>query len=113
MYLHNHKLKEGKIMIKKIMDQIIAERKKKNTEDDYGIEDCWNKMIDILSKDIHETVAYLESCSEEEIYFISEIFEDVSERLQSREYIDCLRRLDDKFPNLNMTKDIDIAEKYM
>lgn len=30
-------------------------------------------MIDILSKDINETVAYLENCSEEDIYFISEV----------------------------------------
>ena len=57
-------------MIKDIMDDIISERKSKNIEDDYGIQNCWNKMIDILSKDINETVAYLENCSEEDIYFI-------------------------------------------
>ena len=68
-------------MIKNIMDDIISERKSKNIEDDYGIQNCWNKMIDILSKDINETVAYLENCSEEDIYFISEVFEDVSELL--------------------------------
>ena len=78
-------------MIKDIMDDIISERKSKNIEDDYGIQNCWNKMIDILSKDINETVAYLENCSEEDIYFISEVFEDVSEQLQSKEYIECLR----------------------
>lgn len=100
-------------MNKNLMDKIIAERKKKSIEDDYGIQDCWDKMVDILSKDIYETVAYLESCSEEDIYFISEIFEDVSEQLQSKEYIECLRRLDKKFPSLNMTKDIDLAEEYI
>ena len=84
-----------------------------NIEDDYGIQNCWNKMIDILSKDINETVAYLENCSEEDIYFISEVFEDVSEQLQSKEYIECLRKLDDKFPNLDMTKDINLAEEYI
>ena len=100
-------------MIKDIMDDIISERKSKNIEDDYGIQNCCNKMIDILSKDINETVAYLENCSEEDIYFISEVFEDVSEQLQSKEYIECLRKLDDKFPNLDMTKDIDLAEEYI
>ena len=35
-------------MIKDIMDDIISERKSKNIEDDYGIQNCWNKMIDIL-----------------------------------------------------------------
>ena len=98
---------------KDIMDNIISERKSKNIEDDYGIQNCWNKMIDILSKDINETVAYLENCSEKDIYFISEIFEDVSEMLQSKEYIECLRKLDDKFPDLHMTKDIDLVEEYI
>ena len=57
-------------MIKDIMDDIISERKSKNIEDDYGIQNCWNKMIDILSKDINETVAYLENCSEEKIFIL-------------------------------------------
>lgn len=70
-------------------------------------------MVDILSKDIYETITYLESCSEEDIYFISEVFEDVSEQLQSKEYIACLRRLDKKFPSLNLTKDINLAEEYI
>ena len=56
-------------MIKDIMDDIISERKSKNIEDDYGIQNCWNKMIDILSND--------------------------------------------KFPNLDMTKDIDLVEEYI
>ncbi|MDE6233451.1 MAG: hypothetical protein K2M60_08935 [Lachnospiraceae bacterium] len=99
--------------MKDIMDEIIVERKSKNIEDDYGIQNCWNKMIDVLSKDIYETVAYLENCSEEDIYFISEVFEDVSEQVKSKEYIKCLRRLDNKFPNLSMTKDIDLAEEYI
>lgn len=100
-------------MIKNLMDKIIAERKKKHNEDDYGIQDCWNKMEDILSEDVHETITYLENCSEEDLYFISEIFEDVSVRLQSKEYIACLRRLDEKFPDLDMTKDIEVAEGYV
>ena len=29
-------------MIKDIMDNIISERKSKNIEDDYGIQNCWN-----------------------------------------------------------------------
>ena len=98
---------------KEVIEVFYFEWERKNIEDDYGIQNCWNKMIDILSKDINETVAYLENCSEEDIYFISEVFEDVSEQLQSKEYIECLRKLDDKFPNLDMTKDIDLVEEYI
>ena len=100
-------------MIKNIMEEIILERKKKHIEDDYGIERCWNQMIDILSKDLNDTIKYLQNCSEEDIYYISEIFEDVSGNLKSKEYIRCLRELDKKFPKLNLTEDIDLAEDYM
>jgi len=100
-------------MKKDIMDKIISDRKGKNIEDDYGIQKCWDEMIEALSQDIYETIEYLENCSEDELSFISEIFEDVSEKLKSQEYIACLRKIDMKFPNLNMTKDIDLAEDYI
>lgn len=99
-------------MLKEIMDNLIRERKNKHPEDDYGIYECWDKMTEILSQDIDETIQYLENCSEEDLYFISEIFEDISEKVKSEKYIGCLRKLDKKFPNLNMTRDIDIAESY-
>lgn len=100
-------------MIKNLMDNIIAERKSKSIEDDYGIQVCWDKMVEILSSNIYETIEYLENCSKEDLYFISEIFEDVSEQLKSKEFIDCLRKLDIKFPELDMTRDIDLAEEYI
>ena len=100
-------------MIKIKMDKLILERKNKCLEDDYGIQECWNKMTEVLSQNVQETNEYLEQCSEEEIYYISEIFEDISEQLKSKEYIECLRKLDKKYPNLNMTADIDLAEEYI
>lgn len=100
-------------MVKILMDEIIIERKKKHMEDDYGIQECWNKMIAVLSQDVYETIAYLESCSEDQMYYVSEVLEDVSAKLQSKDYILCLRKLDEKFPDLQMTEDIDLAEEMI
>jgi hypothetical protein len=100
-------------MIKEIMQDIIEERKKKNIEDYIGIQKCWDKMIQILSENETETIKYLQLCDQKELYFISEVFEDVSEKLQSKEYIECLRGLDKKYPELEMTNDIDLAEEYI
>lgn len=97
-------------MDKVLMDEIIIEREKKHIEDDYGIQECWDKMINILSQNVYETIDYLESCSEDQIYYVSEVFEDISEKIQSKEFIICLRKLDEKFPDLHMTGDIDLAE---
>ena len=100
-------------MIQERMMKIIEERKKKHIEDDNGIQECWKKMIDVLSVDVQQTVVYLENCTQVELYYISEVFEDISERLQSQTFIECLRKLDEKFPELKMTQDIDLAETYI
>ncbi|EFR86107.1 conserved hypothetical protein [Listeria monocytogenes FSL F2-208] len=34
---------------------------------------------------------------------ISSVFDDVSEKIQSRKFISCLRELDKKFPDLKLT----------
>ncbi|MEI2393428.1 hypothetical protein V8V55_26920, partial [Priestia megaterium] len=77
------------------------------------IQKSWNEIIEILSENEENTIRYLENCSKEDLYWISEVFEDVAEIIQSKELIKRLRELDRKFPELEMTKDIDIAESYM
>nr|WP_225049806.1 hypothetical protein [Priestia megaterium] len=79
----------------------------------YGIQKSWNEIIEILSENEENTIRYLENCSKEDLYWISEVFEDIAEIIQSKELIKRLRELDRKFPELEMTKDIDIAESYM
>ncbi|MBY0029036.1 hypothetical protein H7K20_18210 [Priestia aryabhattai] len=84
-----------------------------NLNDDYGIQKSWNEIIELLSENEENTIRYLENCSKEDLYWISEVFGDVAEIIQSKELIKRLRELDRKFPELEMTKDIDIAESYM
>ena len=43
---------------------------------------------------------------------IKDIMDDIISERKSKN-IECLRKLDDKFPNLDMTKDIDLAEEYI
>ncbi|WP_185407301.1 hypothetical protein [Listeria booriae] len=95
------------------MEIILEKRKSLNINDDFGIEKCWNEMTELLSQNEMETINYLEESTEKDLYYISEIFEDVSERFQSEQFINCLRKLDKKFPELDMTQDIDIAESYI
>ncbi|WP_208586110.1 hypothetical protein [Gracilibacillus suaedae] len=95
------------------MEGILNKRKKLNLNDDYGIEKSWNEIIEALSENEEETIKYLNNCSKQDLYYISEVFEDIAEILQSKELINCLRKLDRKFPDLEMTNDIDIAESYI
>ncbi|MCM2603441.1 hypothetical protein NDQ57_01820 [Rossellomorea marisflavi] len=95
------------------MKVILNQRKKLSLNDDYGIQKSWKEIIKVLSENEENTIRYLETCSNEELYWISEVFEDIAEIIQSKKLIDCLRTLDEKYPKLEMTNDIDLAESYI
>ena len=52
----------------------------------------------MLSENEENTISYLENCNKADLYWVSEVFEDLAESLQSKELIDCLRKLDEKYP---------------
>ncbi len=99
--------------MKEEMNKILEERKSKHIEDSFGIEKRWNKIVEYLTRNMEDTIKYLKECSKEYLYYISEVFEDISEEVQSREFMSCLRELDKKYPDLDMTSDIDLAESYI
>ena len=112
-------------MIKTTIAEILKERIRiaDETQDnwDYGIEQCWKKEIDILTNDIEESVSYfLNDCSDEDFFWIAEIFEEVIEKTQSKKMLQCFRtRLSfvnpekynqDTFVSKHMRKWVDYAE---
>lgn len=95
------------------VNQVLEERREISLNYDYGVENSWEKLTAILSENEVKTINYLMGCSKDNVYWISEVFEDISERLQSRKFIECLRVLDQKFSDLNLTYHIDVAEDYI
>ncbi len=95
------------------VNQVLEERREISLNYDYGVENSWEKLTAILSENEVKTINYLMSCSKDNVYWISEVFEDISERLQSKIFIECLRELDQKFSDLNLTYHIDVAEDYI
>ena len=61
-------------------------------KDNYWIEDYRDAAITIFSKDIGKTIYFFQNeCTDEELYYLAEIFEELAEETQSRELIDVLR----------------------
>ena len=85
-----------------ITEEIRAAIKKRvalDQEDGYGVEKCWTEQIEILSRNIDETIAFFDvDCTEDEFSWLSEVFDDVAEITQSREFVDCLFRVAKKYP---------------
>lgn len=61
-------------------------------EDNYWIEDYWKAAIEMFTKDIVVTINFVKNdCDNEELYWLSEIFEEIVEQTQSKEFISVLR----------------------
>lgn len=105
-------MRKVKILIKDKINEIIKERAKLHMNDP-TVEKYWEQLIEILSINEIETIEYLKTCNEEDVGWISEVFEEVAYNLNSNDYIQCLEMLDRKYPNLKLTRTIDIAKSYM
>ena len=95
--------------------KVIQERIACHSEWAYGIEQCWEKEIEILSEDMASTIDFLlNECTADEYSWISEIIDDVAARTQSRAFVACYRSLMKKFPEecrkYNIEGSIECAE---
>ena len=85
-----------------ITDEIrasITKRAATDDEWDYGVKKCWQEEIEILSRNIDDTIVFLENdCTADEFSWLSEVFDDVAEKPQSRAFVDCLYKVAKKYP---------------
>lgn len=87
------------------IDKIIEERKKMHPDDPRVLEK-WNELTQIFIQNEESTIAYLNSCCKENIDWISEIFEDISEQVQISRFIECIEKLVVKYLDLKLEQDI-------
>ena len=91
----------------------LAEEKKKLHINDPIINEYWDKFTKLLSTDLEDTKYVLEHVGEENLYHISEVFEDISYIFQSKEFILFLEQLSKKYPQLDLTTDIRWAKEAL
>ncbi|TCS93247.1 nucleoid-associated protein [Hazenella coriacea] len=95
-----------------IISQLIQRRKDLHP-DDPAIQEIWNEMVEVLKDNEEKTISLFNSSSKEELYWLSEIFEDLSFEFQSKKLIDCLLELQEKSPDIDMEDDILYAKESM
>ena len=105
-------------MLKDEFRKLLSERIQVHPNNDYETDRYWKLETDLLSKDIHETIEFLDSdCTADEFSWISEIFESIVEKTQSKEFIECLWRVAEKFPEecetYHVHASIRFAEEYL
>ncbi len=81
--------------------------------DDPKIQDIWSELSSVLSEFLDETLEFLQNCSSDEVYWLSEVFEDVASELKNIEFINCIVALQDKYQSIDIQNDIEFARKAM
>lgn len=64
----------------------LEQRRSIHEEDDFRLERNWAELTNILSMSEDETINYLKNSSKEDVLLISSVFDDVSEKIQSRNF---------------------------
>ena len=98
--------------------EVIKQLEETDAEWTYGVEQCWKKEIEILIEDIPSTINYLKNdCTAEEYSWISEVIDDVVEKVPSKELVQCYKDLMTKFPEecakYNIAGSIESAEAIL
>ena len=72
--------------------ELILERSKMDPQNDILAGQNQEQLFGIFKVNLNECIEFLDSCSAEELYWISEIFDDLSEYFQSSDLIECMER---------------------
>ena len=82
--------------------KLLAEEEKKCLPE---LPDYWetspaiNAEIALFTRNLQETVQFLDNdCTADQLSWMSEVYEEISAKLQSWEFIDALNRAADRFP---------------
>lgn len=80
-------------MIAKDIHKILEKRVRLDSHDSFGTEECWKAEIQLLTDNINNTLYFFEyECSDEDFFWLSEVFEKVSKSLKSKAFVEILKK---------------------
>jgi hypothetical protein len=94
------------------VERLYNERRQLHNNDSRVYEQ-WEKIADFMASNEEQTIKLLDECDSEAALWYSEVFDDISERIKSENFIKALEKLDIKFPDLKLTKLINDAKNYL
>lgn len=68
--------------------------------DDFTFKEYYDRVVEILSRSGKESVYILNILSKEEVSRISSAFGKIAGKLQSKEFIECVKLLAQKYPSI-------------
>lgn len=104
---------ENAITLSQRFKRYLIERKAIHLNDSHSTYAKWKELIKMLSECEDETMRILKSSTKDEVDYISEVMEEVGEKLNSRKYIETLKEVSLKYPESKLDPIIEIAQNYM
>ncbi len=86
---------------------------KETPEDETVWKDITSKIYDELSQNLDETINYCDTCNSEELFFISQVFEELSEHFKSQKLIECVERNVFRFSDKELQDQLKMELEYM
>ena len=86
------------------LKETIQRRSSLEINDGFATEECWNIEIEILIKDIDESIDFLKTCTEYEFYSVAEVFPEVIEKTQSKELLQVMIDRNESLKNQDYKK---------
>ena len=92
---------------------VVAERIQTDDEWYYGLEQCWNKEIEILTRDLAKTISFIENeCDDDTFCWIGEVFEDIAEITQNKEFVATIKRRAEKVVDEQDRRSVQVDVRY-
>src|SRR5574344_56758 len=95
------------------LEMLIQKEKNIDINDEIEWEKIFDEKVRMLCESEEETINFLSTCSKEEFDWISNAFEDMIIKFKSERLLDSIKRNSLRFPDLDVTDEIEYACKVM
>lgn len=79
-------------MINYQMNELIKIRKTIDANDNIATQNIWDKEIEVMTFSIDATIKFLNTSDKDTLYWSSEVWEDISSILKSKELVEAMEK---------------------
>lgn len=100
-------------MDKEYLKYLAEQEDAADPQNEIVIEDIVNRRFAELSEDLDSTIDYLDTCGKDELFFASEVFEELTKHFKSQKLIACIERNITRFDDEQLQKTLCMELDYM
>ena len=100
-------------MNKTYLKKLVDEAAKIDPQNDVLLEQNRQARLKELAENPEETISYLESCTETELLWATEVLEDLAERFKSQELIQCVEKSIERCLDPQTKQQLEMTLVYM